>query len=59
METIFVTFGLLQRFQILFRKLLEHEIIAQTARRIAGAFFFLEDAEGGAQVVPSRARTKR
>ena len=39
-----------QGFQILFGELLEHQIVAQAARRIAGAFLFLEDAESGSQV---------
>src|SRR5690348_2502761 len=43
-------FGLIQGFEILFGELLEHQVIAQAAGRIASAFFFFENAEGSSEV---------
>jgi hypothetical protein len=34
-----------------FGEVLEDEVVAEAAGGVAGAFFFLEDAEGGAEVV--------
>ncbi len=42
---------LLEDLEILLGKLLEDQVIAQPADGIAGAFFFLEDPEAGAEVL--------
>ena len=49
METMLLHFVLLQRLDIAFGQLAEREIVAQTPRRIAGALFLAQDAEGRAQ----------
>ena len=51
-------FRLLQRFQILFGELLEHQIVAQPPRRIAGASFLFQHAERGSQML-HHARERR
>ena len=46
-----MTLACSKRFQILFGELLEHQVVAQAARRIAGATFLCQDAEGGSQMI--------
>ena len=39
-----------QGFEVGFGELLEEQVVAETANRIAGAFLFAQDAEAGAEV---------
>ena len=50
MLTILADLRLRQGFQVLFGQLLEDQIVSETAGRVAGAFFFFQDAEGGTDV---------
>ena len=51
MATIFCTFAVSKVFSPNSAMRLKDKIVAQPARRIAGAFFFLQNAEGGSEML--------
>ena len=51
METIFLTLFCARIFEIGFGQLLEEEIVAEAADRVAGAFFLAQHAVAGAEIV--------